>query len=345
MQRTAVICGCGAMAKGWLKAIATNENISGRVKIVGLVDLDLETAGKLAEECELGDVPLFTDLDAALTELKPDLLFDIVIPVARRAVVEAGLRHGCHVLSEKPMANSIEDAQRLIQKAREAGRVHAVVQNRRYIPGIRRLRAFVESGAIGELTGLHADFFIGAHFGGFREDMDNVLLLDMAIHTFDAARFMSGKVPEAVYCHETNPTGSWYRTGASAFAIFEMSDDVRFTYRGSWCAEGANTSWESQWRITGTKGTVLWDGKEMFDAHRVASEEGFLREQEEISVPEAVNDSETEGHASVIAAFLDAIDNGTAPETRADDNIRSLAMVMGAIESARTGQRVMIREG
>ena len=345
MQRTAVICGCGAMARGWLGAIASGAGVAGRVRIVGLVDLDLETARKLAEECALGDMPVHTDLEVALSELKPDLLFDIVVPVARRAVVEAGLRHGCHVLSEKPMANSIEDARHLIEKAREAGRVHAVVQNRRYIPGVRRLRAFIESGAIGELTGLHADFFIGAHFGGFREDMDNVLLLDMAIHTFDAARFMSGKVPQAVYCHETNPAGSWYRAGASAFAIFQMGDDVTFTYRGSWCAEGASTSWESQWRITGTKGTVLWDGAERFDAHRVASDEGFLREQEELLVPEAVDVSETEGHASVIAAFLDAIDKGGAPETRAEDNIRSLAMVMSAIESARTGQRVKILEG
>lgn len=345
MQKTAVICGCGSMAKGWLKAIAEHEDLASRVRIVGLVDLDLATARKLAENCDLGDIPAFQDLDQALGELKPDFLFDIVIPAARSAVVETGLRHGCHVLSEKPMASSLAEGRLLIEKARAAGRIHAVVQNRRYIPGVRRLRAFIESGAIGELTGLHADFFIGAHFGGFREDMDNVLLLDMAIHTFDAARFMSGKVPQAVYCHETNPQGSWYRTGASAFAIFEMSDDVRFTYRGSWCAEGANTSWESQWRINGTRGTLLWDGKEGFDAHCVAADEGFLREQERISVSAAVNVSETEGHASVIRAFLDATAEGRAPETGAEDNIRSLAMVMAAIESARTGQRVMIREG
>lgn len=345
MQKTAVLCGCGSMAKGWLKAIAAHEDLASRVRIVGLVDLDVATARRLAEECDLGDIPAFQDLDQALTELKPDFLFDIVIPAARFAVVETALRHGCHVLSEKPMASSLDEARSLIEKARAAGRVHAVVQNRRYISGVRRLRKFIESGAIGELTGLHADFFIGAHFGGFREDMDNVLLLDMAIHTFDAARFVSGKVPEAVYCHETNPEGSWYRTGASAFAIFEMSDDVRFTYRGSWCAEGANTSWESQWRINGTRGTVLWDGNETFDAHRVAAEEGFLREQEQISVPAFVNVSETEGHASVIRAFLDAIEQGSAPETGAEDNIRSLAMVMAAIESARTGQRVVIREG
>ncbi|MBX9458375.1 MAG: Gfo/Idh/MocA family oxidoreductase [Rhizobium sp.] len=345
MQKTAVICGCGSMARGWLKAISDHTDLASRVKIVGLVDLDPTTARKLAEQCGLGDIPIFQDLDQALTELKPDLLFDIVIPAARLAVVETGLRHGCHVLSEKPMASSLAEGRVLIEKAQVAGRIHAVVQNRRYISGVRRLRAFIESGAIGALTGLHADFFIGAHFGGFREDMDNVLLLDMAIHTFDAARFMSAKVPEAVYCHETNPEGSWYRTGASAFAIFEMSDAVRFTYRGSWCAEGANTSWESQWRINGTRGTVLWDGAERFDAHRVAADEGFLRDQQAVSVPAIVNVSETEGHASVIRAFLEAIAEGRAPETGAEDNIRSLAMVMGAIESARTGQRVMIREG
>jgi predicted dehydrogenase len=46
----------------------------------------------------------------------------------------------------------------------------------------------------------------------------------------------------------------------------------------------------------------------------------------------------------VIRAFLEAASEGRAPETGAEDNIRSLAMVMGAIESARTGRRVMIRE-
>jgi predicted dehydrogenase len=333
------------MARGWLKAITENEDLAAGIKIVGFVDLDIEAARNLAQELGFVDAAIGSDLDALLAEVKPELLFDIVVPPARMNVVATALAHGCHVLSEKPMASSLDDGRKVIELAHKAGRVHAVVQNRRYISGIRRLKAFVDSGAIGTLTGIHCDFFIGAHFGGFREDMENVLLLDMAIHTFDAARFVSGKVPEAVYCHETNPDGSWYRHGASAFAIFEMADKVTFTYRGSWCAEGANTSWESQWRITGSKGTLLWDGAEGFDAHRVASEEGFLREQEELSVPEAINDFETHGHASVISAFLKAIETGVPPETVADDNIRSLAMVFAAIESAKTRQRVMIREG
>lgn len=151
------------------------------------------------------------------------------------------------------MSNSMEEAADLIRAAREAGKVHSVVQNRRFISGVRRMRRFVESGAIGDVTAIHCDFFIGPHFGGFREQMDNVLLLDMAIHTFDAARYVSGKTPLSVYCLETNPRGSWYAHGASANAVFRLSDDVVFTYRGSWCAEGERTSWESAWRIVGTK--------------------------------------------------------------------------------------------
>lgn len=342
LTKTAVLAGCGAMSKGWLKAILEAPELAGRIEVVGLVDLDRATAQARADEFGLSGARIGTDLDAMLAEMKPDLLFDVVVPVARRGVVATGLRHGCHVLSEKPMATSLAAGQELVALAQQAGRVHAVVQNRRFISGVRRIRRLIESGALGELTALHCDFFIGAHFGGFREQMDNVLLLDMAIHTLDAARFMAGKAPLAVYCLETNPRGSWYGHGAAANAIFEFSDDVVFTYRGSWAAEGANTSWESAWRIVGTKGTLLWDGGEQFEAKVVAGEDGFLRELAAIEVPEPADIAQTHGHASVIAEFLGAIEAGRQPETASNDNIKSLAMVFAAIESAKTRQRVTI---
>ncbi len=342
MTFRAVVTGCGAMSKGWLSALTESPALKGAVEVVGLVDLNLETAEARADEFGLSSAVTGTDLDAVLAETKPDLLFDIVVPSARADVVRTGLRHGCHVLSEKPMAASIAEGEALIAAAKAAGKVHAIVQNRRFIDGVRRIRAFLASGALGELTALHCDFFIGAHFGGFRDDMENVLLLDMAIHTFDAARFMAGKVPVAVYCHETNPRGSWYRHGAAANAIFEFSDQVTFTYRGSWCAEGATTSWESAWRIIGTKGTLLWDGGDQLRASRVANDSGFLRDLEAVEIPLLADDATTHGHASVIADFLQAIEAGGRPETDARDNINSLAMVFGAIESARTRQRVNI---
>jgi predicted dehydrogenase len=330
------------MSKGWLMALADYPLLKGRVQIVGFVDLHRPTAEARAAEFGFSDMIIGTDLDDVLTQTKPDLLFDVVIPGAREGVVEIGLRHDCHVLSEKPMATSLDAGRSLIDQAAQAGRVHAVVQNRRYISGVRRIRQLLENGALGELTALHCDFFVGAHFGGFREEMENVLLLDMAIHTLDAARFIAGKAPRAVYCLETNPRGSWYRHGAAANAIFEFEDDVVFNYRGSWSAEGANTSWESAWRIIGTKGTLLWDGAETFEANVVAGDEGFFRPLEPIVVPEPENVDQTHGHASVIAEFLDSIEQGRQPETASSDNIKSLAMVLAAIQSAKTRQRVSI---
>ena len=329
------------MAKGWLKALAETPELAGRVVVVGLVDLDLGAANRLRDEFGLS-AATGTDLDAMLTQTKPDLLFDVVIPSARRDVVMTGLRHGCHVLTEKPMAASLAEARDLVAAAKSAGRIHAVVQNRRYVEGVRRTREMIESGVLGELTALHADFFIGAHFGGFREQMQDVLLLDMAIHTLDAARFMAGADPLAVYALESNPRGSWYAHGAAANAIFEFSDDVLFTYRGSWVAEGGTTSWESQWRIVGTTGTLLWDGAERFEARAVAGDSGFLRPLRDVAVPPPPRPAQTHGHASVIAEFLDAIETGRVPETAGSDNIKSLAMVFAAIESARTRQRVLI---
>ena len=60
------------------------------------------------------------------------------------------------------------------------------------------VRGQYRSGAIGDITTVTVDFYVGAHFGGFRAEMDHVLLLDMAIHSFDEARFLSGTDPVAV---------------------------------------------------------------------------------------------------------------------------------------------------
>ncbi|MFN7126377.1 MAG: Gfo/Idh/MocA family protein [Allorhizobium sp.] len=342
MTSRAVLCGCGAMAKGWLRALQSASELGRDVEIVGLVDLDLSVAKALAAEFGLESVVIDTDLASVIEATQADMLFDVVVPAARFAVVSTALKLGCNVLSEKPLATSMDEAKALLTLSAETGRVHAVVQNRRFISGIRRLRRAVDDGLIGDVSGIHCDFFIAPHFGGFREAMDNVLLLDMAIHTFDAARFVSGKHPLSVYCVESNPSGSWYAHGASANAIFKLSGDAVFTYRGSWCAEGRRTSWESAWRLVGSKGMITWDGEETFEATVAGNEPGLLRGQQVLPVPSAPDEDETHGHRSVLAEFIDAVKSGRKPETVSDDNIKSLSMVFGAIESARTGLPVSI---
>jgi predicted dehydrogenase len=334
---TAVLAGCGAISRAWLQAIQGMSD----VKMVGFVDLYPQTAQERAREFGWTDATIGSDLAAILDTTQPECVFDCTIPAAHVDVTLTALRHGCHVLGEKPLADSMENARRSVAAAQAAGKLYAVIQNRRYDPNLLRLCDFLASGAIGQVTTVDADFYVGAHFGGFRDHMRHVLLLDMAIHTFDAARKVSGTDPLAVYCHEWNPAGSWYDHDASAVAIFEMSGGLVFTYRGSWCSEGLNTTWESEWRIVGTKGSVRWNGADGFQAQVVAETGGFFSQWQNLVLPPARQDTAT-GHAGVIREFVDCVQNGETPQTVASDNIKSLAMVFAAIASAEQQQRVHV---
>jgi len=335
----AVLVGCGAMSRAWLEAARQIEGL----KIVGLVDLEPERARARSEEFALDGAEIAASLEELLARRRPQVVLDVVVPAARAGVVLSALAHGCHVLSEKPLAASLEEAHAIVSAARSQGRIHAVVQNRRYHEGVRRIRRFLDSGAIGKPTSLHCDFFLAPHFGGFREEMDHVLLLDMAIHTFDAARAMTGLDAKRVYCREWEATGSWYRQGSSATAIFDMEAGVVFTYRGSWCAEGLRTSWEASWRIVGTHGSLVWDGFDVLAAETAGDErEGIFLRPSPVEVPAQDPCDRTGGHLGVMRDFMAAVRGGPPPETAGSDNLKSLAMVFGAIRSAETGFAVDI---
>jgi len=330
--------GCGGMSGAWLAPASKMKAL----EIVGLVDLDEGIAQKRQEEFNLARVQIGTDLDTMLKTMKPDIVFDCTVPRAHLGVTLTALRHGCHVLGEKPIAENLGDARRMVAAPKKPNRLYAITTQRRYLPSIRAVRKLVESGRLGKLTTLNSDFYLGPHFGGFREQMKHVLLVDMAIHTFDMARFISGADPVTVYCHEWNPGGSWFAHGASATAIFEMTGGLIYTYRGSWCAEGAATSWEGSWMLVGEKGFATWDGGEKLRTQTVAKRAGFLSEMKssEVAIPASKS---LAGHAAVMADFVRCIHHGGTPQTVCADNIKSLAMVMAAVESAESGKRVAIR--
>lgn len=332
-----VLVGCGSISDLWLKPLKTLPELTP----VALVDLNREVAQAQADKFGL-EILVGTDLDEVLTVTKPDLVFNCTVPAAHFEVTTRALAAGCHVFSEKPLADTMTEAREMLRLARASGKTFAVMQNRRYNPNLRTLRAFLEGGGIGAVTTVNADFFIGPHFGGFREEMAHVLVKDMAIHTFDAARFLSGRNARAVYCHEWNPEGSWYRADASAQAIFELEGGVVFGYRGSWASEGLHTPWEGAWRVVGTEGSLVWDGAAGLRCEVVRARGGFFSELETPPLPELVDSDMSEWHGHAIEAFIGALERGEAPETHAGDNIESLAMVFGATESADTGRRVEI---
>jgi len=307
--------------------------------VVGLVDINVAAAQKQADAFGF-DAYVGSDVDDALKQTQPDVVFNCTIPAAHFEVTRKALNAGAHVLTEKPLADTMQQARDMLSLCEQSGRTLAVMQNRRYNPNVRLIREVIASGVLGEITTVNADFYIAAHFEGFRLDMPNVLIKDMAIHTFDAARYFTAANAHAVYCYEWNPQASRYSTGAAAHAIFEMDDGIVFNYRGSWVSEGCHTPWESTWRIVGTEGSLTWDGALGLESEVVVGRGGFFSEFRQPDVPQLINSDMQSWHGLNIAAFCQALAAGNTPETHAADNIHSLAMVFGAVESASKRARI-----
>ncbi len=335
-DESCVVVGAGGISRAWFPPLKAEG-----VKVAAVVDLNIDAAKERITNYDLDAEPS-DDLDATLRKHRPDFVADLTTPEAHAEVTCAALEAGCHVIGEKPMAADTDQALRMVQTAERTGRMYMVSQSRRWEPHHEAVRRAVADRLCGRLTTVNCDFYIGAHFGGFRSEMQSPLVLDMAIHHFDLARMFSGADPLAVYAHEFNPAGSWYRGDAAASCIFEMTDGIVFTYRGSWCAEGFQTSWNGDWDLVCDAGGLRLRQDQPPAACRISGDEGFIRPREDVPVPTVEMEHTTmHGALGEILAFLR---DGTTPQTECRDNIKSLAMVFGAMRSSREKRRVEIAE-
>ena len=254
---TVVLVGCGAMSRAWLEAVRKLESL----RLVGLVDIDVIRAEGRARDYGLTGAAVGPDLAAILSATKPDIVFDVAVPQARRQVVEIAFAHGCHVLTEKPMAIDRDDARAILLAAKQSGRLHAVVQNRRYLAAVRRIRRFLNSGALGRPTSIHCDFFLAPHFGGFREAIDHVLLLDMAIHTFDVARYIIAGDAEDRFLHRMGAGELLVQAAARRPLRSSRWKTASFsTIAAAGAPTGLKTSWERAGASSASAGALTWDG-------------------------------------------------------------------------------------
>lgn len=322
--------GCGSMSPVWFQAAREVPEL----EIVGLADVQRTAAEARRDEFCAG-AAVGTDTAAMLTQLKPDLLFNCTVPEAHHSVIQAALQAGVHVLSEKPLAATVSQARELVEEAARGHRLLAVTQNYRYRAAPRTVRDVLASGVIGHVVAMTCDYFDALHFGNFRDTMEHPLLLEMAIHHFDLARFFGADEPTRVDCCEWNPAGSWYCQGGNAFATFQFASDLVFSYRGSWCSEGVPTSGNGQWRFCGTRGTLLWDGAERIQMETVAKAGGFKSELASHAIEVRPAPGRDQSHVSLMREFVDCMGTGRQPETNGQDNVRSLMMVCAAIADVR----------
>ncbi|MBX3084518.1 MAG: Gfo/Idh/MocA family oxidoreductase [Anaerolineae bacterium] len=334
----ALLVGAGGMGRVWGKTLGDHAD----VELAAWVDIRPDAAALAVEELKLTNVFTGTDMHKAIASVQPDFVVDVTPPEIHREVTLAALAAGLPVLGEKPLSDTLEHAREMVTASEKAGQLYMVSQNRRFDPRIAAFKGLLSN--IGKPEILNADFYIGAHFEGFRKEMPSPLLLDMSIHTFDAARYISGADAVSVYCEEFNPTWSWWKHDACATALFEMTGGLRYTYRGSWCSDGRHTSWESEWRAVGPLGSATWDGDQQIIADIVdAPGEGLFVGTKPLHVTPDSTDFAS-GVAGSLREFLRALKTNTTPMCECHDNFKSLAMVFAAIESAATGRRVPVAQ-
>lgn len=319
--------GAGAMGRTWLTTIAE----SPAATLVGLADLDLQVARRAADDAGFRQIPVAGSLAELLDRLEADGVVNVTVPAAHRETSIVALDRGLPVLCEKPLAESVSAGLSMVASAERSGRLLMVSQSRRYWRALAAYRRQIAQ--LGPIGTVGCTFLRAPHFGGFREDMPYPLLIDMAIHQFDLARDLIGREPVAVYCESYNPSWSWYAGDAAAEAVFEFAGGSRFAFSGSWCAPGAETSWNGQWVVSGAGGSAIWDGDHPSVATDAAGQP-----------IEAAIGTDPEQTAGSLAEFVDAVQTGRVPSAEARRNVLSLAMVEAAIRSAQEGRRVLIAE-
>jgi predicted dehydrogenase len=335
-QLRAIIVGTGFWGSGWAKVLAESPHGS----IAAIVDTDANARDSVADAVGVESARRFADVRAAIDSVAADAVIVVVPPELHHEVAMASLAAGLHCLIEKPFAPTLAQAREVVEAAEAAQRTLMVSQTFRFRPGARTVQRLVQEGAIGRIGSVHGRLFKEMpHFTGFRATMPEPLIVDQAVHHFDFIRGIFDLEPVRVRGHSFNPSWSWFGGNANALIEFETLDGAFVSYSGSWVSRGGpdvNTTIDGSWDIQGEGGAIQWNHNYVrlvpTDFGDVVYRKGTLeREGQVLEVP-LVNLREEE-RAGVLAEFASAIREGRKPETDGRDNLKSLALVLGAVES------------
>jgi predicted dehydrogenase len=256
-------------------------------------------------------------------------------------------RLGLHCLVEKPLADTVSDAKRMIAAASEAGRKLMVSQNYRFRRAPRTVKKLIADGLVGEVGSVFIAFQKAAHFGGgFREQMAHPLILDMAIHHFDQLRGTVGFEPTEVTARSWNPKWSWFAGDASATATFRSASGAVAVYSGSWVSQGWQTTWDGDWRIQGSEGELHWSDNNISLAPKSVFTSVFVPGAREAAgrLNFDLLPMDAEDRLATLAAFHHGINHNEEPETSGADNLKTLATVLAARLSVERQETVTLQE-
>jgi len=323
--------GLGGFGRSWAEIIQA----SSAATLTAVVDT---APGARAWATDSLGAPTFASLADGLATRPVEAVLVATPPDTHHPLATAALRAGKHVLVEKPLASTLAEARDLIATAEAAGRILMVSQNYRFRPPARAAQVLVASGALGDLVAVRVyfrrDTRTGFGEGNFRYSMRHPLLLDMSIHHFDLLRAVTGRNVTRLHAQTWRAPDSLYQHDPTAVVTMTLDGGATAVYDGDWASHEGNTSWNAAWDILGEGGRLTWRGgvenPEMGDLRL----EIWGQPMEKVPLPALT----LTDRPAVLAAFADAIATGQTPETRAADNIHSLAAALGAVEAAEAGQ-------
>ena len=342
-----IMVGTGGWGAWWCEHFLPVNVADGLIEVVAAVDIDPLALENAKKHLGLTDAQCYTDLEMAMDEKEADFCVIAVPPRFHEDVVDRALAHGLHILSEKPIADTLEASVRIAGKVRQAGKKMAVTMSHRFDMDKTSLRNELRSGRHGRLDYLVCRYSCDLRregSWGFRHGMDHPLLLEGAVHHLDFLADMAGAKCETIFASTWNPPWSDFKNHAQGLIQMTCENGVRIQY------EGADTNaiglhpWGSEYvRAESEYSTLILDHRqlEMFP-YDPAKTWSRGREGEGEKLP--MLQQRKWANAWLIERFISWLDGSEPMETNVEDNLQSVAMVFAAMESVRTGCPVKVQE-
>lgn len=230
---------------------------------------------KLAELAKRHDIPDYTtDLDAALADPTWQIYGDFLVTKARAAAIKKAIAAGKAIYTEKPTAESYDDALELARLASEAGVKNGVVHDKLYLPGLQKLKRLVDSGFFGQILSVRGEFGYWVFEGdwhpaqrpswNYRAEDGGGITVDMFPHWSYVLENIFGRV-ESVYAKSVthistrvDEAGQPYSATAddAAYAIFELEGGVIAQLNSSWAVR-VNRDELVEFQVDGTHGSAV----------------------------------------------------------------------------------------
>ena len=216
--------------------------------LVGRSETKLEKLSKAH-----GNLPYSTDLAALLTDDQYPLYFDAQTTLQRYAAVKAAIAAGKNIYCEKPTATNSQEAMELHHLAEKAGVKHGVVQDKLWLPGLRKLKYLIDTGFFGRILAVRGEFgywvFTGEHqpaqrpSWNYRKAEGGGIILDMLCHWRYVIDNLFGNVTALSCFGATHLPKRWDESGKpydsdtedAAYATFLTDQGVTCHFNSSWC--------------------------------------------------------------------------------------------------------------